>query len=597
MKSVLLALGFAALAAANAHGQCQVVFDVPFDRANSNFGASLAPIGDLDHDGTADFMVGAPRASTPAGSNAGSVFVVSGRTGTIIRRFDGAQAQAEFGTALSETGDVSGDQRPDLLVGVPLATVNGFPGAGIAFMINGVTGAEIWRVEGSQFNDLVGASVARVGELDGDGTPDFVNGAPGKDPGGRIDAGAAIVVSGATGGVIRTIEGATAGIGLGGTVARLGDVNSDSVPDVLVAAPSADGGGHSDSGAVFGFSGVTFVSLWEFDGPEDSILAGTSLAGTDDISGDGVPDVLVGAPRADPYNITNAGSVFLVSGANGVSFRRLNGIANGDAFGSSVAGLGDVNGGGGPDLAVGAPLANGPAGIDAGRVYLYSGATGTFLRFEGTYSGGHFGASVAGPTDLTGDGRRDAIGSSPSADPGNLPSAGVVSALGCDPILSALAGRVDTGDGSPPADVLLINGSSGGSNHSRPIPRNTPVDVGMISPPSRVGRPSGFALYLRRGLPTVDSLTPHPFNLGTFAFPTPISGGSPQPNEIWNNLRHEATLGFPTRPSQPAPTTVFSRASGIRRAIDATFQGVIADDNSPHPQGFSITNGIRLRIF
>src|SRR5262249_22249764 len=133
-----------------------------------------------------------------------------------------------------------------------------------------------------------------------------------------------------------------------------------------------------------------------------------------DVDGDGFADVIIGAPGAELA--PTPGSASVLSGVDGTVLRSFLGLANGDGFGSAVSGAGDVDGDGVPDLIVGAPNAFG-AVANAGRATVFSGRTSAVLYdFLGDAAGDRFGWSVSGAGDVNGDGYDDVIVGAPLSD-------------------------------------------------------------------------------------------------------------------------------------------------------------------------------------
>lgn len=177
-----------------------------------------------------------------------------------------------------------------------------------------------------------------------------------------------------------------------GWIARsIGDVNGDHVSDVVTSAP-----GHGTtatvrgSGRVYVYSGRNGALLWQMTGDSAEAL-GSGLEGAGDVNGDGVGDVIAGAPGRNRARV--------YSGRDGRVLHTFAGDTAGEGFGRSSASAGDQDADGIADLIVGAPGAN-VAGAGAGRVYVFSGRTGQRLFvIEGERAGDAFGSIVAGVKD------------------------------------------------------------------------------------------------------------------------------------------------------------------------------------------------------
>ncbi len=404
-------------------------------------GFSVASAGDLDGDGVDDLIVGAPNAHPKGRRLAGAVLVYSGATGAVIRRFAGQRAGDEIGWAVAGAGDLDGDGVPDLIVGAVGAHPRHLRAAGSVFIFSGATGAQLFRFDGSAPLDDMGNSIANGGDVDRDGVPDLVLGARGADPQGRTDAGSVFVFSGATGAQILRLDGLVAGEKLGFSVANSGDVDGDGVPDLIVGAPLADPGGLRSAGSAFLFSGATGNLIFRFDGEEIEDQLGNSVAGAGDVDGDGTPDLIIGAAAADFYGFQDSGSAYVFSGATGAQIFRFDGRAERDKLGLSVAGGADMDGDGCPDLIVGAATidSNGDSSY-AGSVLVFSGATGDLIfRINGPARGDDFGSFVAGAGDLDGDGRPDLFVGARGADPNGFSTAGSAFVYTFNPILTASA--------------------------------------------------------------------------------------------------------------------------------------------------------------
>jgi len=384
----------------------QAVFD--------ELGYSVAHVGDVNGDGVPDLFVGAPQADPNGLSEAGSATLFSGATGAQLRRWDGSAAFDWLGFSVAGAGDVDGDGVPDVIVGAPFANRNGLTSAGSAFVFSGATGAQLFRFDGSAVEDFLGTSVAGAGDVDGDGVPDLIVGAPFADPNGISDAGSVFVFSGAAGVQLFRFDGQAAVDELGFSVAGAGDVNGDGRADLIAGARLADPNGLGDAGSAFVFSGATGTQLFRRDGLAAGDQLGQSVAAAGDVDGDGRPDWIAGAPLADPSGFVNAGSAFVFSGATGAQLLRLDGQAAGDQSGQSVAGGGDFNGDGRADLIVGAPLADPNGRMNSGSARVFSGAAGVQLfSLDGMQEQVGLGHSVAAAGDVDGDGRADLIVGAP----------------------------------------------------------------------------------------------------------------------------------------------------------------------------------------
>jgi len=406
--------------------------------AFGGLGHSVSGAGDVDSDGFADLIVGAPSASPGGLTFAGSAFVFSGADGSQLFRFDGSAASDQLGFSVSGAGDVDGDGFDDLIVGAPGAGPGGLNAAGSAFVFSGADGSQLFRFDGSAAFDTLGSSVSGAGDVDSDGLADLIVGAPGSDPSGLNAAGSAFVFSGADGSQLFRFDGSAASDILGSSVSGAGDVDSDGFDDLIVGAPQADPGGLSLAGSAFVFSGADGSQLFRFDGQAFADILGLSVSGAGDVDSDGFDDLIVGALAADPGGLPEAGSAFVFSGSDGSQLFRFDGQAAGVQLGRSVSGAEDVDSDGFADLIVGAFTAD-PSGLsDAGSALVFSGADGSqLLGLDGPAAGDQLGFSVSGAGDVDSDGFADLIVGAPQADPGGLSGAGSAFVFGFNPILTA----------------------------------------------------------------------------------------------------------------------------------------------------------------
>jgi hypothetical protein len=331
----------------------------------------LASAGDLDGDGVPDLIVGAPFTSREEVYGVGSVLVFSGATGKLLFNFVGKEGGTYMGWSVAGVGDLDQDGVPDLAVGTPYASVGNVIGVGRVDIRSGATGDLLYKIEGQQSGDFLGWAVASVGDLDGDGIADLLLGAPNASPGGFPQAGNIEVRSGRTGKLLYRINGEEPAAYFGRSLAALGDLDGDGLDDFAVGAPAASAEGLSESGSAFVFSGATGALIYRFDGAAAFDEFGAAVAGGD-VDGDGVPDIAVGAPSASPGGRIGAGSTLVFSGVSGQLLFRVDGEARGDTLGRSVAFVGDLNGDGRSEVAIGAPYAS-PQSLDgAGSVFVLS---------------------------------------------------------------------------------------------------------------------------------------------------------------------------------------------------------------------------------
>ena len=415
---VLLALGLFT-GAVQAQSQDFLLHRHPGAGDGDELGRSLVVTGDLDGDGWADYAVGAPRADGYGRTNSGVVELRSGKDGSLLRRHVGGAAHDWLGSALADLGDVDGDGLADLAVSASNAASH----AGQVMALSGADGAVLWTRDGRANLDRFGDRLCAVADLDGDGRRELLVAATGADVNGLQNAGRVLLLSGADGRELRRFEGDGDGDKLGFALAELGDLDGDGATDFALGAPFADRP-LANTGTVQIHSGATGALLRRLDGPTEEARFGYSLAGVGDTDGDGLAELLVGAPDSG----LAPGSAWLMPGAGGPPVQRFyDGLA--DGFGQEVAAAGDQDGDGVTDLLVGVPYHDDVANqlASAGRAIVYSGADGRFLwDFVGHGNGDTLGDTLASG-DLDGDGTAELLIGSPFADPGGRTHAGEAS--------------------------------------------------------------------------------------------------------------------------------------------------------------------------
>ncbi len=427
---LLAALTIVVLATGHA-GATRLLFRLDGEEAEATFGSAVVGIGDVDGDGVPDLAVGAPQTLGPGGGYLdGRVFVYSGATKKLLYQLDPLRSRGFFGARLASAGDLDGDGVPDLIVAAPATSSDDLYGVGSVLAFSGATGERLFVFLGEEGGTYMGSAVAGVGDLDGDGVPEMVIGTPYGTGSGPYGGGVVTVRSGSNGTLLYEFDGSASGDYLGRAVAGLGDVDGDDVPDLLVAAPNASPAGRGQAGLVQLRSGATGEVLCQLDGAEAAAFFGQAIANVHDLDGDGVDDFSIAAPSASPAGMQDAGSVFVYSGASCRLLYRWDGLARFDAFGTAVAGGDDVDGDGVPDVIVGAPGSSPGEVSGAGSAFVFSGATGELLfRWDGRERDGALGQSVAILGDLTGDGRAEVAVGAPTASPGGRNGAGSVFVL------------------------------------------------------------------------------------------------------------------------------------------------------------------------
>jgi hypothetical protein len=406
--------------------------------ANDYSGASVSSAGDVNGDGLADLIVGASQSDPTAGANAGRSYVVFGKTaGSSIELsavaagkggfvINGQCADDKSGFSVSSAGDVNGDGLADLIVGASSSDPATGTAAGRSYVVFGKTattainlsavaaGTGGFVINGQCASDSSGCSVSSAGDVNGDGLADLIIGALSGDPAAGGNAGRSYVVFGKTSGSgidLSAVAGGTGGFVIngqcandysGGSVSSAGDVNGDGLADLIVGGST----GSTDNWAgrsyvVFGKTSGSGIDLSAVAGGTGGFVingqcandySGLSVSSAGDMNGDGLADLIVGAPYSAPAAGTNAGRSYVVfgktSGSNidlsalaaGTGGFVINGQCANDYSGLSVSSAGDMNGDGLADLIVGAPYSDPATRADAGRSYvIFGSASGTFM--------------------------------------------------------------------------------------------------------------------------------------------------------------------------------------------------------------------------
>ena len=405
------------------------------DQLGSRYGWSVAFAGDVNGDGFGDIIVGAS-VFTESAQNEGKAYVYLGGPGGMSTApawtsVGDDQADAGFGASVAGAGDVNNDGFDDIIVGAP-SMDGAVADEGMVYLYVGGAGGPsalpVWTDLGEdQPGAAFGTSLAGVGDINNDGFDDVLIGAALFD-GAGAESGKAYLYLGDPTGLAGAASWSAAGDDqafafFGEAVAAAGDVNQDTIPDVVIGAPGFDGA-LEGIGKVYlhlgGGGTLSAAADWTSSGEVDFEAAfGTSLASPGDVNGDGFSDVIIGAPGFNG----KTGKAYAFHGAPaGLSLGPV-WISTGDGqidggFGRSVAGAGNVDGDGFPDAIVGAFTFT-TTRPGAGKVYVYRGGTGGLGSVPWwTTSGedgalGQFGLSVASPGDVSGDGLSDVLVGAP----------------------------------------------------------------------------------------------------------------------------------------------------------------------------------------
>ena len=283
--------------------------------ATTGFGHSVAGAGDIDGDGYSDIIVGSERILNV--SENGRVFVISGRTGTVIWQRDGA-TDSNLGSAVGTLGDVNYDGIPDVIVGAQSAGANG---GGEAYVYDGRDGTLIHTLRPS---DPAQAKVfgqffaSGASDVDADGVGDAFVG----DYSGLGGAGETYIFSGKTGALIHRFAGIDTDDGFG-PGRGIPDVNGDGHADIFIGAYT-DSDGAPGAGKAYLYSGRSGALLRTITSTDQGAQFGVDAIAVGDVNHDGLTDFLVTAVGKS-FAGTGPGEAYLIAGTRLPCVADLNG--------------------------------------------------------------------------------------------------------------------------------------------------------------------------------------------------------------------------------------------------------------------------------
>jgi len=312
----------------------------------------------------------------------------------ILHEWDGEATGDQFGWIARKIGDVDGDGVPDFVTSAPTKTANGGANAGRIYVYTTRSNKLLWSADGRP-GDQLGTGVEGAGDTNGDGIPDVIASGP--------NGGIAHIYSGKDGRVLQTFRAEKVSDNFGQHSSGAGDVNHDGYADVIIGAPN-NGAGGENAGRAYVYSGKDGRLLLTLTGERAGDNFGSTVAGWADRKR---MFLIVGAPAAGPRK---TGRAYVYDSLSVKPKFVIESDDTGNALGRMfVSVLGDVNGDKVPDIYA-SDWSNAAKGRGTGRVYVHSGADGKrLLTLTGETAGEGFGTSPATAGDVDHDGRADLI--------------------------------------------------------------------------------------------------------------------------------------------------------------------------------------------
>ena len=478
-----------------------LVHSVTGPTAGSQYGRVCITIPDQNADGIQDLLVGLPGYNAERGAIeclSGASLASGVSTQVLWTVAPSANPGDLFGFSIAIVGDATGDGISDYLVGQPGYDLVGNNNVGVIRLVSGSTSHTVVSlivggVSSVDFGpgSFFGSAIAACGDVNGDGISEVVIGAPGQPTCYmRVLNGSSLSSGGSSlAGSLTSWVGAGGNAGLGTAIVSGFDLDGDGFQEFAYSSPGFDGPSGVDQGAIDireaspGFPSVTYY-LSTIPGER----LGQALDAAHDYDGDGVVDIVAGAPNSLDASGRQGGRVVVLSGARLAAgtppyevYTLMPGVVSqvgqltfDTRFGTAVCASNDLNNDGVGEILVGSPdYFTGFGGTPRGVVTIFSGASGAHWTHVFGISGDLLGGSITGAfEDLDGDGFEEFVVAGPLSDAGGTDSGvlkcyrlfpvvqvayctGKINSLGCTPWMWA-SGTVSASSSSP----FVVNASN-----------------------------------------------------------------------------------------------------------------------------------------